>query len=165
MSWIRNTVRGAIRNLVFIASVYVIGEAFSHQKRTSSTSKHEISSLFHFVGHFFPPGSGSSRSKIMRICADRNPQYWFWISGRSTIPVVPAIPVVPGSFWLFAKKIIEKEEVHQTKLSFVKELDNFFSFSERKQKYLLMKKKINWMLKRKKMSNAELLSLQTNAQR
>jgi hypothetical protein len=37
---------------VFIASVYVIGEAFSHQKRTSSTSKHEISSLFHFVGHF-----------------------------------------------------------------------------------------------------------------
>ncbi len=61
----------------------------------------------------------------------------------STIPVVPAIPVVPGSFWLFAKKLIEKEEVHQTKLPFVKELDNFFSLSELKQKYLLLKKKRN----------------------
>jgi hypothetical protein len=38
-------------------------EAFSPQKRTSSTSKHENSVLFSiFVGHFGPPGSGSSNS-------------------------------------------------------------------------------------------------------
>jgi hypothetical protein len=37
------------------------GEAFSHQKRTSSTSKHENYILFSiFVYHFCPPGSGSS---------------------------------------------------------------------------------------------------------
>jgi hypothetical protein len=35
-------------------------EAFSPQKRTSSTSKHENSLLFSiFVGHFCPPGTGS----------------------------------------------------------------------------------------------------------
>jgi hypothetical protein len=34
-------------------------EAFSFQKRTSSTSKHEISVFFStFVGHFCTPGSG-----------------------------------------------------------------------------------------------------------
>jgi hypothetical protein len=67
-----------------------------------------------------------------------------------TIPVVPAIPVVPGSFWLFANKLIEKEEVHQTKLPFVKELDNFFSFSERKQKYLLKEEKNKLNVKKTK---------------
>jgi hypothetical protein len=37
------------------------GEAFSPQKRPSTTSKHENSVLFSiFVGHFFPPGSGSA---------------------------------------------------------------------------------------------------------
>jgi hypothetical protein len=42
--------------------VQATGEAFSPQNRTSSTSKHEISSLFsNFVGNFSPPGSGSSR--------------------------------------------------------------------------------------------------------
>jgi hypothetical protein len=36
------------------------GEAFSPQKRTSSTSKHENSVLFSiFAGQFCPPGSGS----------------------------------------------------------------------------------------------------------
>jgi len=35
------------------------GEAFSPPKRSSSSSKHEISSIFpFFVGHFCPPGSG-----------------------------------------------------------------------------------------------------------
>jgi hypothetical protein len=47
------------------------GKAFSPQKRTSSTSKIEISSLFllFFVGHFSSPGSGSgsSRPNPMRI--------------------------------------------------------------------------------------------------
>jgi hypothetical protein len=39
------------------------GEAFIPKKRTPSTSKHENSSLFSiFVGHFCPPGSGSSNS-------------------------------------------------------------------------------------------------------
>ncbi len=36
-------------------------EAFSPQKRKSSTSKHKNSVLFSiFVGHFCPPGSGSA---------------------------------------------------------------------------------------------------------
>jgi hypothetical protein len=35
-------------------------EVISPQKRTSSTSKHEISLFFSiFVGHFCPPGPGS----------------------------------------------------------------------------------------------------------
>jgi hypothetical protein len=48
--------------------------ASSPQERTSSTSKHETSSLFpFFVGHFCPPVSGSSRPKSMRIYADLDP--------------------------------------------------------------------------------------------
>ncbi len=43
--------------------VQAIGEAFSHQKRTSSTLKQEILHYSAFVGHF----SGSSRPKSMRI--------------------------------------------------------------------------------------------------
>ena len=44
------------------------GGAFSPQKRTSSTSKHENSVLFSiFVGHFCPPGSGSGSAIWMRI--------------------------------------------------------------------------------------------------
>jgi hypothetical protein len=39
--------------------VQATGEAFSHHKRTYSTSKKEIYKLFSiFVGHFCPPGSG-----------------------------------------------------------------------------------------------------------
>ncbi len=38
--------------------VQATGEAFSSQKRTSSTSKHEFMYLF-FVRHFWPPCSGS----------------------------------------------------------------------------------------------------------
>jgi hypothetical protein len=44
------------------------GEAFSSQKRTSSTSKDEKSVLFlFFLGHFCPPGSGSGSAICMRI--------------------------------------------------------------------------------------------------
>ncbi len=60
-------------------------EAFSPQKRTSSTSKHENSVLFSiFVGNFCPPGSGSAiwmriririqQLKLMRIHADPDPK-------------------------------------------------------------------------------------------
>jgi hypothetical protein len=42
-------------------------EAFSLQKKTSSTSKHEISEFFSiFVGHFCPPGSVSGTSSYRR---------------------------------------------------------------------------------------------------
>jgi hypothetical protein len=38
------------------------GEAFRHQKRTSSTSKHELSYFLKlFLGHYCPSGSGSSQ--------------------------------------------------------------------------------------------------------
>ncbi len=40
--------------------VQATGEVFSPQKRTSSTSKNEYYYIFSmFVGHFYPPGSGS----------------------------------------------------------------------------------------------------------
>jgi hypothetical protein len=43
-----------------IKDVQTTDEAFSPQKRTTSTSKHEISELFSiFAGHFFPAGYGS----------------------------------------------------------------------------------------------------------
>jgi hypothetical protein len=43
-----------------INNVQATKEAFSPKKRTSSTSKHEISELFSIcVGHFYPSGSGS----------------------------------------------------------------------------------------------------------
>ncbi len=54
-----------------------IGEAFIPQKRTSSTSKHEIeiSSLFSiFVGHFFPPGSGST--DLIESGSNPYPKHW-----------------------------------------------------------------------------------------
>jgi hypothetical protein len=60
-------------------------EAFSLQKRTSSTSKHENSLLFSiFMGHFCPPGSGSISAfktwiRIQRSYASPDPQPWFWI--------------------------------------------------------------------------------------
>jgi len=41
---------------VSLKDVQATGEAFSHQKRTSSTLKNEIYYLF-FVGHFCSPGS------------------------------------------------------------------------------------------------------------
>jgi hypothetical protein len=44
--------------LASIKDVQATGEAFSPQKRTSSTSKHEISFLY-FSGNFYPPGCGS----------------------------------------------------------------------------------------------------------
>ena len=48
--------------------VQATGEAFSPQKRTSSTSKDENSVLFSiFLGHFCPPGSGSGSTICMRI--------------------------------------------------------------------------------------------------
>jgi hypothetical protein len=46
----------------FIKDFQAPAEAFSTQKRTSSTLKHEFSSLFQFLGAIFcPPGSGSTR--------------------------------------------------------------------------------------------------------
>jgi hypothetical protein len=46
--------------LASIKDVQATGEAFSPQKRTSSTSKHEISQLcFYYCGHFCTPGSRS----------------------------------------------------------------------------------------------------------
>ncbi len=63
-----------------IKNVQVTEEAFSSQKRTSSTSKHEISWVFSsFVGHFFPPGSGfydTIDSGWIRI---RNPALYYAI--------------------------------------------------------------------------------------
>jgi hypothetical protein len=59
------------------------GKVFSPQKRTSSTSKIEISSLFllFFVGHFSSPGSGSgsSRPNPMRIHADPDPKHCLYL--------------------------------------------------------------------------------------
>ncbi len=50
------------------------GEAFSPQKRTSSTSKEEISSHCSISpNNFCPPGSGSGRKKLLRIHADPDP--------------------------------------------------------------------------------------------
>jgi hypothetical protein len=37
-----------------IKDVQATGEAFSPQKRTSSTSKHKISKIYHFCGSFLP---------------------------------------------------------------------------------------------------------------
>jgi hypothetical protein len=47
--------------------VQAIGEAFRPQKRTSSTSKHEISSLFQFFGHFYPPDPDPHSSVRIQI--------------------------------------------------------------------------------------------------
>jgi hypothetical protein len=41
--------------------VQATGEAFSPQKRTSSTSKNEM-----FVGHFCPPGFGSRSAELVQ---------------------------------------------------------------------------------------------------
>ncbi len=52
-------------------------EAFSPPKRTSSTSKHEISSVSIFMGHFCPVGSESAfpvRSRIQLAKMDPDPQ-------------------------------------------------------------------------------------------
>ncbi len=44
-----------------IKDAQATGKAFSPQKRSSRTSTHENSLLFPiFVGHFYPPGSGSA---------------------------------------------------------------------------------------------------------
>ncbi len=54
--------------LVSIKDDQVTKEAFSSQKRTSSTSKHKISYFFStFVGRFCPPGSGSGFRIRIRI--------------------------------------------------------------------------------------------------
>ncbi len=50
-------------------------EAYSPQKRTSSTSKHDISLFFSiFVGQFCPPGSGYG-STLLRN-PDPDPEHW-----------------------------------------------------------------------------------------
>jgi hypothetical protein len=54
--------------LASIKDSQATGEAFSPQKRTSSTSKDENSVLFLiFWGRFCPPGSGSGSAICMRI--------------------------------------------------------------------------------------------------
>jgi hypothetical protein len=54
--------------LASIKDSQATGEAFSPQKRTSSTSKDENSVLFKFLGgHFCLPGSGSGSAIFMRI--------------------------------------------------------------------------------------------------
>ncbi len=54
------------------------------KKRTSSTSKHEISSLSPiFVGNFCPPGSGLSRPKSLRIRVRNTGRY------RTTLDFAP----------------------------------------------------------------------------
>ncbi len=57
------------KNFIFFLSkivIYLSEEVFSLQKRTSSNSEHEISSLFSiFVGQFCPPGSGSGSTDLI----------------------------------------------------------------------------------------------------
>ncbi len=77
-----------------IKHVQAIEEAFSPQKRTSSTSKRKFLNFSIFVGNFCPPGSGSS----FRI---HRPN-WVWIqsgSGSETLAQQNSrnLPVVPYS--------------------------------------------------------------------
>jgi hypothetical protein len=54
------------------------GETVSPQKRTTSTSKLKISSIFStFMGHSCPPGFVSSRLKSVRIHADPDKKLQF----------------------------------------------------------------------------------------
>jgi hypothetical protein len=56
------------------------GPAFSHQKRTSSTSKHEISkNFFQFCGHFCPPGPRSwyGSTELIESGSNPDPKHWF----------------------------------------------------------------------------------------
>ncbi len=56
--------------------VQATGEAFSPQKRKSSTSKYEISQLFSFfMGHFCPPGSGSGSTDLIKSGSNPNPKH------------------------------------------------------------------------------------------
>ncbi len=73
--------------------VQATGEAFSPQKRTSSTKKNEIYWLFPmFVCHFCPPGSGSR----LRIRIQR--PHWILIlsgSGSTTLIVLERVTAKP----------------------------------------------------------------------
>ncbi len=52
----------------FMKDIYSIGEASSAQKKTFSTSEHEMSSIsLWIIFNFYPPGSRSSRPKSMRF--------------------------------------------------------------------------------------------------
>ncbi len=63
-------------------------EAFSPQKRTSSTSKNEIYQFFSmFVGHFVPRGSGSNQDPDTAPGTPSNPDR-IWTRIRSTALVV-----------------------------------------------------------------------------
>jgi hypothetical protein len=61
--------------LVFF--IQVPGEAFSPQKRTPSTSKHEFSSLFQFLGAIFLSSWIWTRIQPTKINADPDRQHWF----------------------------------------------------------------------------------------
>jgi hypothetical protein len=57
----------------FIKDAKATGEAFSPQKRTSSTVKREFLYLFSiFVGHFCPPGSGSETLIVIPLYGCRS---------------------------------------------------------------------------------------------
>jgi hypothetical protein len=54
-------------------------EAFSPQKRTSTTSKHDFLFFSTFVGHFCPPGSGSGSTDLIESGSylDPDPKQWY----------------------------------------------------------------------------------------
>jgi hypothetical protein len=76
-----------------------IREAFSPQKRTSSTSELKFSSLFsNFWGHFCPPGSRSGSTLPMRIRiqptkinADPDPKHWPESQGIFSLDDMPIL--------------------------------------------------------------------------
>ncbi len=62
---------------IFLIKIATTGEAFSHQMRTSSTSKHEISELTYvFVGQFCPPGSGTESIDLTKSGSNPDPEDW-----------------------------------------------------------------------------------------
>ncbi len=79
--------------------VQATGEVFSPQKTTSSTSKHEISSLFSiFVGHFFSSGSGSCWPKSMRVRIHNTENTGIWwkrLSAKTHLWLAPAAAPSP----------------------------------------------------------------------
>ncbi len=81
--------------------VQATGEAFSHQKRTSSTLKDEIYQLFYiFLGHFCPLRSASGlRIQIQNTVFFKiQPQrYNFIYYIQHASPAVPQIPVLENT--------------------------------------------------------------------
>jgi hypothetical protein len=86
-----------------IKDVQVTKEAFSSQKRTSSTSKHQIFYFFStFVGHFCPPGFRSESTDLIESGSNPDPKPWppsprnqSWKGGEpqagAQLPQIPSI--------------------------------------------------------------------------